>query len=265
MPQIIRKLFEEEFARRIGCREATAVNSGTSALVGALMSLELNGGEVITTPFTFPSTVNAIVLAGGKPVFVDINEDCLINTNMIEKAITRNTKAILPVHLFGRVCNMERIVILAAKWNVKVVEDASQALGAKDSFCNDCYAGNFGHIGCFSFYKTKSLSCFEGGMIIGGDQHKIKCYTDPIVNCHAGWPVIGHNFRMPEPCCLIGYERLKLHWDEIVAGLGKQTEKDGYYPDVIYNLPCYKTGRYALLNGIFPVAESMAAKCRNMF
>lgn len=166
MPQIVRQLFEEEFCRRIDCREATAVNSGTSALVGALLSLELNGGEVITTPFTFPSTVN--------------------------------------------------------------------------------------------------LSCFEGGMIIGGDQHKIKCYTDPIINQNAGWPVIGHNFRMPEPCCLIGYERLKLHWDEIVASVGKKTEKDGYYPDVIYNLPCYQAlaGRYKLFNDRFPVAERMAQQCR---
>jgi len=101
-------------------------------------------------------------------------------------------------------------------------------------------------------------------MIVGGDQHKIKCYTDPIVNQNAGWPVIGHNFRMAEPCCLIGYERLKLHWDEIVEGLGKKTEKDGYYPDVIYNLPCYQelAGRYKLFNGRFPVAERMAVKCR---
>lgn len=266
MPQIIRKLFEEEFCIRIGCKEATAVNSGTSALVGALLSLELNGAEVITTPFTFPSTVNAIVLAGGKPVFVDIKEDCLMDTKLIENAITSKTKAILPVHLFGRMCEMHQIVMLAARWNLQVVEDASQALGLRCTHLSDYYAGNYGHIGCFSFYKTKNLSCFEGGMIVGGDQHKIKCYTDPIVNKNAGWPVIGHNFRMAEPCCLIGYEKLKLHWDEIVAGLGKKTEKDGYYPYVIYNLQCYQelAGRYKLFNGMFPVAERMAKQCRNM-
>ena len=258
MPQIIRKLFEEEFAKKLGVKSAVAVNSGTSALVGALMSLDLNGAEVITTPFTFVSTVSSIILAGGKPVFVDIGHDHLIDTSLIENAITEKTKAILPVHLFGRICAMPHIMQIAKKHNLTVVEDTAQSLGAE---CLGKYAGTFGDIGCFSFYKTKNMSCFEGGMIVGGDEQKIRCIVDPIENRKANWPVVGHNFRMPEPCCLIGYERIKLHWEQVQFELGKYSEKDGFYPYVIYELEAYK---HLGKKGDCPNAEEVAEKCKKM-
>jgi dTDP-4-amino-4,6-dideoxygalactose transaminase len=257
MPQIIRQLFEEEFANRLEVPEAVSVNSGTSALVGALLSLDLNGGEVITTPFTFPSTVNAIVLAGGTPVFVDIDPtSSLIDANLIDAAVTDKTKAILPVHLFGRVCNMQLIMEIASSHNLTVVEDAAQSLGAR---YENQYAGTIGDIGCFSFYKTKNMSCFEGGMIVGGDSKKIRCLVDPICNSKNGWPEIGHNFRMPEPCCLIGYEKVKLHWDQVLSELGKYSEINGYYPYVIYDFPMYKN---LGLSGSCPHAEGKADVCK---
>ncbi len=259
MPQIIRQLFEQEFSARVGARDSIAVNSGTSALVGALLSLDLRGREVITTPFTFVSTANAIILAGGVPVFVDIREDNhLIDERLIERAVTERTKAILPVHLFGRVCEMNAILKIAERYSLTVVEDAAQALGVT---YRTRYAGAIGDLGCFSFYKTKNLSTFEGGMIAvnRGDARRIRCLVDPIANREAGFPCFGHNFRMPEPCALIGLERVKLHWNQVLAELGRYSELDGYYPYVVY-----ATGAFRNLGIIAhcPIAEGVAHRCR---
>jgi len=111
MPAIIRNIFEEYVKERFDLEDCIAVNNGTSALIAPLWSMDLQPyDEVITTPFTFIATSNAILIAGAKPVFVDINpETLLIDENKIEQAITENTKAIMPVHLYGRVCNMEKI------------------------------------------------------------------------------------------------------------------------------------------------------------
>ena len=259
MPQIIRQLFEQEFSTRFGVGAAIAVNSGTSALVGALMSLDLCGGEVITTPFTFISTANAILLAGGIPVFVDVRDDThLIDERLIERAITARTRVILPVHLFGRVCEMQAISDLAERYGLIVVEDAAQALGAE---YRGQYAGTIGELGCFSFYKTKNLSTFEGGMIAvqRGDPERIRCLVDPIANKMAGFPCIGHNFRMPEPCALIGYEKLKLHWNQILADLGGYSEANGFYPYVVYQTEAF---RKMGMTSYCPVAEGVADKCR---
>ena len=261
MPQVIRELFETEFCRRLGCSHAVAVNSGTSALVGALSSLDLAGGEVITTPFTFVSTANAILLAGGRPVFVDIRDDNhLLDEGLIEAAITDRTRAILPVHLFGRVCAMDAICEIATQHGLAVVEDTAQALGA--TYCGK-YAGTFGDLGCFSFYKTKNLSTFEGGMITvnRGDARKVRCHVDPIANRLSGFPAVGHNFRMPEPCALIGYEKLKLHWDQALTELGRFREQDGFYPYVVYQTAAF---RRLGITGHCPVAEQVAreiARC----
>lgn len=260
MPHVIRQMFEQEFCRRLGCPAAVAVNSGTSALVGALLSLDLAGGDVLTTPFTFVSTANAILLAGGRPVFADIRPDNhLIDEHLIEAAITPRTRAILPVHLFGRVCAMDTICEIAAQHGLTVVEDAAQALGA---VYQGCHAGTFGDLGCFSFYKTKNLSTFEGGMIAvnQGDAHQIRCHIDPIVNRQSGFPVVGHNFRMPEPCALIGYEKLKLHWDQVPSALGRFSERDGFYPQLVYQTEAF---RRRGISGNCPVAEQLVQEIQN--
>lgn len=168
------KLFEQEFAKFCGNKFAVGVNSGTDALFLALLSLGIGfGDEVIVPVFTYIASAFAVTFTGAKPVFVDINEDtCNIDIEKIEKAITKATKAIMPVHLYGQTANMKPILAIARKHNLKVVEDAAQAHGAlyKTSEKNWKIAGTMGEIGCFSFYPTKNLgACGDGGMIITND------------------------------------------------------------------------------------------------
>jgi dTDP-4-amino-4,6-dideoxygalactose transaminase len=262
MPQIIRELFEKEFKEKFGLEDAIAVNSCTSALIATLWSLDLEpGDEVITTPFTFAATTQAILIAGGKPVFVDIHPVThLIDVKNIPEAITDRTRAILPVHLFGRICDMHELMKIADEFDLPVIEDAAQALGARAA--RGPYAGTVGDAGCFSFYKTKNLSTFEGGMIgtkVNSrlDAKRIREIASPTANKRE-FAELGFNFRMPEPCALIGYEQLKLHigWQ---CELGRYSEIDGFYPYVTYELPfCKKRG----VTGDCPIAEDLAKKIR---
>lgn len=157
--------FEEEVSAYLGVKEAIGVASGTDALHLALKALEIGeGDEVITTPFTFFATVEAIIYVGAKPVFVDIDPDTYnIDGELIESKITSRTKAIIPVHLFGLPADIERINSIAQKYGLKVIEDAAQAFGAE---IRGRKVGSFGHIGCFSFYPSKNLGCFgDGGLV----------------------------------------------------------------------------------------------------
>ncbi|MCX7988070.1 MAG: DegT/DnrJ/EryC1/StrS family aminotransferase [Thermodesulfovibrio sp.] len=160
------KRFEEEVKTYLGVKEAVGVASGTDALHLALRSLNIGkGDEVITTPFTFFATIEAIVYVGAKPVFVDIEEETYnIDPHKIEEKITPNTKAIIAVHIFGCPANMEKINEIAKKYGLKVIEDAAQAFGAK---IKDRKIGSLADIGCFSFYPSKNLGCFgDGGIIV---------------------------------------------------------------------------------------------------
>jgi len=158
--------FEKEVATYCKTKYAISLSSGTDALFLSLIAIDVRGKEVITTPFTFVATAGAIVRAGGIPVFVDINEnDFNIDTDKIEEKITQNTKAILPVHLFGKPCNMSKIMRLAKKYSIYVVEDAAQAFGSKNY--DGKKIGSVGTIGAFSFYPTKNLACYgDGGMVV---------------------------------------------------------------------------------------------------
>ena len=157
MPEIVRNIFENYVKDRFDLQDCIAVNSGTSALIATLWSMDLKpGDEVITTPFTFIATTNAILIAGGKPVFVDIEEeDYLIDAWKIEDAITSKTKAIIPVHLYGRVCSMDKIKQLGQKYNIAVIEDTAQAFGS--IYKDNQHAGMISDVGTFSFYKTKNI------------------------------------------------------------------------------------------------------------
>jgi len=158
--------FEEEFAVYCQARHGVAVNSGTSALHLALLAAGLGpGDEVITVSFTFVATVAAINYAGAKPVFVDIDpESYTIDVTQIESAITERTKAIIPVHLYGQVADMDSIMEIARARNLTVIEDAAQAHGAE---YKGRRAGSMGHMGCFSFYPGKNLGAYgEGGMVV---------------------------------------------------------------------------------------------------
>ncbi len=161
--------FEQELAEYIGSSQCLGCNSGTDALYLALRALNIGAGdEVITTPFTFIATAETISLVGAKPVFVDIEEHTFnIDVEAIEAAITPQTKAIIPVHLFGQPVNMGRLMDIAQKHNLYVIEDCAQATGAK---WGDEQVGNIGHIGCFSFFPTKNLgTCGDGGAITTND------------------------------------------------------------------------------------------------
>lgn len=161
--------FEKKFAEYIGVKHAISVNSGTDALVIALKALGIKeGDEVITTPFTFFATAETIAMVGAVPVFVDVEEDSYnIDPEKIEEKITEKTKAILPVHIFGQPADMDRILKIAEKHNLAVIEDACQAVGAA---ILDKKAGAMGNAGCFSFFPTKNLGAFgDGGMITTND------------------------------------------------------------------------------------------------
>jgi dTDP-4-amino-4,6-dideoxygalactose transaminase len=157
--------FEKEFGSYIGVQNAVAVGSGTEALHLALVASGIGrGDEVITVPNTAVFTVSAITFAGAKPVFVDIDEDYqLMDSSKIEKAITKNTKAIIPVHLYGQCADMDAIMKIARKYKLIVIEDACQAHGAQ---YKGKKAGAMGDFGAFSFYPSKNLGAYGDGGII---------------------------------------------------------------------------------------------------
>ncbi len=163
------KKLEDEIKEYLGVNEAVGVASGTDALHLAIKALNIGeGDEVITTPFTFFATVEAILYVGAKPVFVDIDEKTYnIDPEKIEEKITPHTKAIIPVHIFGCPADMEKIKAIANKYGLRVIEDAAQAFGAR---IGNKRIGSLGDIGCFSFYPSKNLGCFgDGGMIVTND------------------------------------------------------------------------------------------------
>jgi dTDP-4-amino-4,6-dideoxygalactose transaminase len=157
--------FEKEAAAYCGSVFALGVSSGTDALLLSLMAAGIGpGDEVITTPYTFFATAGSIARLGAKPVFVDVNINTYnIDVNLIEGAITSKTRAIIPVHLFGQMCNMDVIMDLAKEHHLYVIEDACQAIGAE---WKGKRAGSFGDFGCFSFFPSKNLGGFgDGGLI----------------------------------------------------------------------------------------------------
>ena len=162
--------FEQQFAAYTGVSESVACNSGTDALYLALRALNIGAGdEVITTPFTFMATAEAITHAGATPVFVDIDPQTFnIDITKIPPAITNKTKAIMPVHLFGHPVNMSALMDIAQSHNLLVIEDCAQATGAEWAGQK---IGSIGHIGCFSFFPTKNLGgCGDGGAVTTNDK-----------------------------------------------------------------------------------------------
>lgn len=162
--------FEEHLAAFVGVKYAVGVNSGYHALHFALLGAGVGpGDEVITVAHTFVATVSAIIHCGAKPVLIDVRDDYNMDPDLVERAITLRTRAILPVHLNGRVCDMDRIMAVAQRHGLAMIEDAAQALGA--TFKGQ-RAGSFGTAGCFSFYPFKILGGFgDGGAITTNDPH----------------------------------------------------------------------------------------------
>ncbi len=156
--------FEKKFIKKYKSRFGVAVGSGTDAILISLKALNIRSGdEIITAANTAIPTISAIVNSGAIPKLVEVGEDYLIDTSKIEKLITKRTKAIIPVHLYGQACDMSKILKIAKKYKIKIIEDCAQAQGAK---YNKKFVGTLGDFGCFSFYPTKILGAYgDGGFI----------------------------------------------------------------------------------------------------
>jgi len=161
--------FEKLLSKFVKSKFAVAVNSGTAALQASLYAIDVKPGDEILVPsFTFVATANSVKSIGAKPVFVDIlNDNFTMDPNDLRKKITRRTKAIIPVHLYGHMAYMDEILEIAKKKNIKIIEDASQSLGSK---FKGKHSGTFSHLGCFSLYGGKVITSGEGGAIVTDDK-----------------------------------------------------------------------------------------------
>lgn len=190
---------EKQIAAVSGCKFGVGVSSGTDALLASLMALDIGkNDEVITTPFTFFATAGCIARVGAKPVFVDIEPKTYnINPELIKKAVTKKTKAIMPVHLFGQMVQMQPIMEIAAKHNLYVIEDAAQSISSE---YKGKKAGSIGTCGCFSFFPSKNLGGIgDGGMIVTNDEKlaaKVKIARDHGQNPTYYYNFVGGNFRL---------------------------------------------------------------------
>ena len=193
------KAFEESFASYVGCEHAVGCNSGTDALVLALRALGIGeGDEVITCSFSFFATAEAISCVGATPVFVDVDPNtCLIDLSLIEAAITERTKALIPVHLFGRPVEMGQVMAIAKQHDLRVIEDCAQATGA---MWGEQPVGSIGDVGCFSFFPTKNLGAAgDGGAATTNDPQLAQTMRELAVH---GMPkrylhtALGYNSRL---------------------------------------------------------------------
>lgn len=202
--------FEKEFAELSHTKHAVAVSSGTTALQAALLAHGIGpGDEVITSPFTFIASANSILYTGAKPRFVDILPDTFnIDPSLIEAAITPHTKAIMPVHLYGLMADMDAIMDIARRHNLVVIEDAAQAHGAT---YKGRYAGSFG-TGCFSLYATKNMTSAEGGMVTTDDDaiaERVKLLRAHGSHVRYYHEILGYNFRMTDLHAAVGLAQLR--------------------------------------------------------
>jgi dTDP-4-amino-4,6-dideoxygalactose transaminase len=202
--------FEARFAERCGVEHGIATSSGTSALYIALLAHDIGpGDEVITTPFTFIATLNTILMTGAKPVLVDIDPETFnIDPSQVESALTSRTKALLPVHLYGYLCDMDALQAIADQYDLAIIEDACQAVGG--TFKGQ-KAGSFG-TGTFSFYATKNIMTGEGGMITTDNANIAQ--TCRMIRNHGmeqryHHEMLGFNFRMMDLQASLGLAQLE--------------------------------------------------------
>ena len=200
---------EERFAQMVGVKHAVATTSGTTALHVALLAHGIGpGDEVITTPFTFIASANSILFTGARPVFVDVDEATFnIDPALIERVITPRTKAILPVHLYGQMCDMEALQAIADRHGLTIIEDACQAVGAT---YRGKPAGSFG-TGCFSLYATKNVMSGEGGMITTNDDEaaeQCRLIRNHGMKRRYYHDRLGYNFRLSDLHAAIGLAQM---------------------------------------------------------
>lgn len=263
--------FEEEFKRFTGARHAIACCNGTAALHTALIAIGIkHGDKVITSPFSFIATANSILYCDATPVFADIDPKtyCIDPAKVEEKMewtptvkAVKAVKAVLVPHIFGNVCDIDSLKQICKRWNILLVEDCAQALGAT---YKGKHVGNFGSFGTFSFYASKNLWTFEGGMLITNNSHlaqKARMIINHGQSEKYKHEILGYNYRMPQICALIGLTTLKLHKKAILVELGSYGIEQGHYPEVIYNQPLYKK---LGITGDCPNAEAAAAAAKKV-
>ena len=202
---------EDSIKKYVGIKHAIALNSGTSSLYSALLSLDLKEqDEVLLPSFTFISTWEAVIESGLKPILIDINQtDYTIDISDIKNKINSKTKAIIPVHLYGNPVNMDELLEISNKNNIQIIEDACQSLGSK---YNNKYTGTLGNLGIFSFSATKIITSGEGGMVVTNDNelaNKIKLIRNHGFNRENNVVIKGTNYTMPEIEAAIGHIQLK--------------------------------------------------------
>lgn len=243
---------EKEIAAYSDCSYAIGVSSGTDALLMALLAMDIGpGDEVITPTYTFFATAGVIHRLGARPVFVDILPDTYnINPEAVERVITKKTKAVIPVHLFGQCAEMDPILKVAKRHNLKVIEDAAQAIGAE---YKGKRAGSMGDTGCFSFFPSKNLGAFgDAGMVVTNN----KALSDKlrILRVHGSDPkyyhkIIGGNFRLDALQAAVLRVKLK-HLDQWTAA---RQQNAAYYTNrlsekglsgIIVKVPAIKEGRH---------------------
>lgn len=250
---------EEKVAEISGCKYGMGVANGTDALILALWALDVGpGDEVITTPFTFAATVEAILLRGARPVFVDVFENSYnINVQQIEKAITKRTKAILPIHLYGQVADMDPIVQLAKAYNLRVVEDNAQGIGGT---YKGKRSGSFGDLACTSFYPTKNLGAAgDAGMITTNDEDlfkRVKCLRAHGMTRRYYHDELGVNSRLDElqAAVLVTKVPYLQEWTE------KRRVIASYYNKVLANVPGIVTPKLS-----FGVGETTAEQIQHVW
>jgi dTDP-4-amino-4,6-dideoxygalactose transaminase len=232
--------FEKRYAELMGAKRCLATASGTTALLVALQIMGVDAGdEVIVSPYTFIATYNVVFLNKALPVFVDTDPETFqINTDKIEERINENTRAILPVHILGLPANMDKIIAIAKKHNLRVVEDACQAWLAE---WRGKKCGTLGDLGCFSFQNSKHLPAGEGGAIVGNDEEIMdRCRS--LHNCGrpygsvkrtSGYPTRGSNRRMQEFQAVILMSQMK----RLEKDTQKRTANANYLTSKIKDIP----------------------------
>ncbi len=206
--------FERNIAEYAGAKHAVAVNSGTSGLHLCVRAIGLKAGdEVITTPFSFVASANVLLYEKAVPIFVDIDPQTLnIDVNKIEAAITPKTKAIMVVHVFGYPSPMREIIEIADRYNLKIIEDACEAIGAES---NNQRVGNLGDCGVFAFYPNKQITTGEGGIIVTDSDFiakQAKMLRNQGRDAESEWfehTELGYNYRLSDINCALGIAQLK--------------------------------------------------------
>jgi len=260
-------LFEQELAEYLGSPYVATVNSGTAALHTAGLATGIRYGDyVITTPYTYPPTANTILMMGAIPVFVDVDESNLLDPEKVEQILRTGlgmrVRAVLPVHLFGRSCDMDAFLALKDRYGVKIIEDASQGFGAE---YKGKKLGTFGDAGTYSFYATKNLPAYQGGAI--ATPHKDVYQNCKYIRRHGmnedGVMVtMGYNYEIPYNNAFHGWQYLKLHKTAIEAELGTYDESNGYYKYLVYEHPWYQDNKGLWVNTGCPNAESSSKRVR---